>query len=89
MDYLVLALATWRISSLIVNEDGPYKLCKSVREWLQRTISAELFNCLWCASVWVAIALTIAYWYVPELTIWLMLPFALSALAIALDKWNG
>ena len=89
MDYLVLALATWRISSLLVNEDGPYKLCKSVREWLQRIISAELFSCLWCASIWTATALTIAYWYAPGLTTWLALPFALSTLAIAVDKHNG
>lgn len=47
-----LSFATWRISSLLVNEEGPFKVFVWFRE---KTHSlGGLLDCLWCTSVWVA-----------------------------------
>lgn len=101
MAYLVLALATWRISSLLVNEDGPAQMFTRLRalvgvryngETFQREASnivAEAFTCIWCMSVWVGLALTVAYWFLPATTVWLCLPLAFSAVAILIDKATG
>jgi uncharacterized protein DUF1360 len=80
----ILALATWRISSLLVNEDGPYQM---LAEFRSRVIKyTRLLECVWCVSLWIAGFMTIAYYFVPLYAIWIMLPFALSAGAILIDR---
>lgn len=97
MDYLILALATWRISSLLVNEDGPWAMFARLRavvgvyydESLQRQADAVLagvFNCVWCMSVWAGLAWAVAYYAWPALTVWMALPLALSAAAIVVER---
>lgn len=61
---LVAALATWRLSSLLVNpgEAGPANLLHRLRDWAgayelgeddePRTSLGRLFACVWCMSVW-------------------------------------
>lgn len=80
---LILILATWRISSLLTNEDGPYKILVRLRKL------TKAFDCLWCMSIWVGLLITGLYWYKPGLVTLLCLPFALSAGGIAWEKWNG
>ncbi|HXV42416.1 MAG TPA: DUF1360 domain-containing protein [Anaerolineae bacterium] len=80
-------MATWRLSSLLANEDGPFGILASIRQ--ASTRFTDLLICVWCVSVWIGLALALLYWYSPALAFWLCLPFALSAGAIAWDKWNG
>lgn len=47
---------------------------------------AELLSCVWCASVWCAFFWTVLYLAFPAVTPWLGLTFALSALAILIDR---
>lgn len=60
---LILGLATWRLSSLLVNEEGPFYMFTRLRSWAgvyeegEMRQTALLFSCLWCMSVWVAFAL--------------------------------
>jgi len=100
MDYLILALATWRITSLLVNEYGPFNLLERLRyrlgvrydEDLHRigtNIVAEAFTCVWCLSVWVGLILSIIFYIMPVFSIWIFLPFALSAVAIVIDRLKG
>lgn len=96
---LILILATWRISSLLVNENGPF-------DWFDRfryaigvrhndsgvsygtNVLGDLFSCVWCFSIWLGFILMISYVFYPNQTILACLPFALSAGAIALNRWN-
>ena len=99
MDILILALAVFRLSNLITNEDGPGGMFASLRDWADSeakikggayTQFAGLIGCPWCLSVWLGVAATIAHAVAPNVTGWLALPFALSAAALILDRWcNG
>lgn len=99
MDFLVLALAVWRISSLLVNESGPYTILDLFRhqvgvrytdkgESYTTNELAELFSCIWCLSIWIGGLVTILYYFFPIWTYWLCLPFALSAIACVVSKWT-
>lgn len=92
---IILSLATWRFSSLISYEDGPFDMCKKFRGWLgaddddleaPEGFLAKLVSCLKCNSVWVGAFLWIAYAIFPEATVWVSGLFALSAVACYLDK---
>jgi len=97
VEFIVLALATWRLTSLFVWEDGPFEVFIRIRylfgvrydeqnlaygtNWLAKGII-----CPACASVWFGILWGILYW-LWQPTWWLALPFALSAVAIILEQW--
>lgn len=96
---LTLILATWRISSLLVYEDGPFEIFERLRhragvvynEHSQREGTNDLakgLTCLWCVSVWVS-----AFWVVllalSGWCLWLALPFAISGGAVLVEQWMG
>lgn len=90
---LVLVLVTWRLSSLIVYEDGPLDVFARVRRAAGVDQPGELTNlakglsCLWCVSVWVGAVVALAFIQYWDGTVFrLLLPFALSGGAIAVDR---
>lgn len=98
MDFIILSLAIWRISNLLIEESGPYAILELFRYQLgirynEQNVTyatnelAELFTCHFCLSVWLGIFVAISYYFYPTLTYWLCLPFALSALALVVNKW--
>lgn len=73
---IVLGLVCWRITSLIVDEGGPYNIFAKIRkligvyydEWSVRKGRNEFakgLTCIWCASIWVAFFVATAYLYGP------------------------
>ncbi len=91
---LIAALATWRLSSLLVNqnEEGPGKLLNRIRDWVgvyelgqdDEPLSnlGRLFACVWCMSIWVSLVLAA----IAITSLWIVLiPFALSAVAILIQ----
>ncbi|KPL17779.1 MAG: hypothetical protein AMJ93_14640 [Anaerolineae bacterium SM23_84] len=100
VEFVALALATWRLTSLLVWEDGPFEVFARLRHRLGvRYVegSSQGYGTNWfakgvvcpaCASVWFGIAWAIAYLLYPPT--WLVaLPFALSAGAIIVERWNN
>jgi hypothetical protein len=94
---IVLALATWRVTSLLVNEEGPWGILVRLRHFVGvrydeysqvygTNILAEGLSCTWCASVWLGAAMTAAALAAPDVALWLALPFALSASAILMER---
>lgn len=81
-------LATWRITSIVQREGifSPARKLVGVTEvgddpeyWIYpETFIGRVLSCFWCGSVWAGIGVTIALIVFPPL----ILPFALSALAI-------
>ena len=94
IDILLLTLATWRITSLLYAEDGPYVILARLRRRLgvyytgdKRQADNELgkaFNCPACLSVWVGGAVALSYVVIPA---WVWLPLALSAGAIIIETF--
>ena len=99
LDLLILIGATWRLTSLLVWEDGPVEVFARLRHrlgvryddqslpygtnWLAKGVI-----CPACASVWFGILWAVAYLLWRDST-WIALPFALSAGAIVLERWNN
>lgn len=59
LDVLLVGLATWRVSSLIIAETGPFRVFAWIRHLVRADRPgelsglAELFSCVWCMSVWI------------------------------------
>ncbi len=86
---LILSLACWRLTSLLVNEyeQGPYQSLIKFREWAMEY--TDVFECIYCTSIWIGLGITVIYLISPAVITILCLPFALSALTLVWDKWNG
>jgi hypothetical protein len=83
---LLCALATWRISSLLVNESGPFDMFGRLRGFAVLKLGADgVFSCIWCMSVWVSGAVALLYATAPGVTFWVTLVLSQSALAISWD----
>lgn len=97
----VLALATWRIANLLVNEAGPFDLFGRLRaglgidydplkeEFYNRSGGevAEMLLCIYCTSIWVAAAVLIAYLLAPTPTFWFCAGLSLSTVTCVIDRW--
>lgn len=63
VELIVYALATWRLTTLLMDEDGPFDILKKLREFLgvnneeSEGFFYKLFNCHWCLSMWTAAAM--------------------------------
>ncbi len=77
-------LATWRVTHLIVAEDGPWNVVARLRQRAGAGVLGQLMDCFYCASVWVAmpIAPWIAEEWADRVVVWL----ALSGGAIVIDR---
>lgn len=96
MHFVLMGLATWRLASLAVKEDGPWDLLCRLRHLIGvrydehsraygLNVVASGLTCVWCASVWVGGLLTVAYLAWPVATWLACLPLALSAAACWLE----
>lgn len=52
---IVSILATFRVSHLVVREDGPFSMFRRLRAGLRRRGWHGPLDCLYCTSVWVAL----------------------------------
>lgn len=90
--FVYLALAAWRLASLVANEDGPWQVFKRIRQraelWCKKYKFCsdfglyELFSCEWCNSVWIGAGLTLLYLWIGNSILYIALPLALSTVTI-------
>jgi hypothetical protein len=80
----VAVLATWRITHLLANEDGPADLVVRFRARLGNGQAGQLMDCFQCLSLWVAlpIAFFVSRRPLDLLFIWL----SLSGAACLLER---
>jgi|HubBroStandDraft_1064217.scaffolds.fasta_scaffold1141733_2 hypothetical protein len=52
--FVLCALATWRLTHLVVEEDGPFDLIVRLRAWLGDSHSGRAMDCFYCSSLWLA-----------------------------------
>jgi hypothetical protein len=88
LQFVVAALATWRVTHLVVSEDGPWDAVTRLRRLAGDGFWGSLMDCFYCASMWVAAATAacIAPRRWPE---WPLYWLALSGAACLLEKWKG
>jgi len=97
VDLVILMLATWRMTSLVVKEDGPWNILARLRRLIGvrfdaqsapygLNIIAEGLTCMWCTSVWVGAAFSLGYLTFPAPTLLVGFPLALSAAALILQR---
>lgn len=89
---LIVGLAAWRLSHLLIEEDGPGAILARLRRILGVPITGEvkgllpeLLTCPWCLTVWTAAAMW-GLWYIH----W-GIPAVMAAMTIAAgaEKWLG
>lgn len=56
--FLIAVLATWRVTHLLAEEDGPWNLIVRIRELAGGGFWGELLDCFKCLSLWVAAPLS-------------------------------
>lgn len=90
--FLLAALATYRLSRLIADEEGPWSMFSKLRELTPEMSSWRRgVECIMCVSVWVAFPIAILLglfgacdpWVTP--LVWL----ALSAVTVLIRKWEN
>ena len=99
MEYIIFSLATWRLSSLLANEDGPFDMFIKLRHSMGVSYDAtstpygtnvvsRAMLCIWCSSLWIALAFSYFFagfsWELPIYTL------AISTGAIITERFiNG
>lgn len=95
MIFVILALAVWRVSSLLARENGPFDILARARykigvrynefsEPIGTNAISKGIICVWCNSVWVSlIGSFIVFNTIHEI---LVSTFALSAIAIIIEE---
>ncbi len=97
LDVFLAAMATWRLTLMVINENGPYMIFSKFRTWAGVSVNIEtgelntptnlskLITCSFCLSFWVGIGFMEIFFLAPS---WLFqtiaLPFVLSAITILL-----
>lgn len=88
LSLLVYAAATWRVSSLLVCEDGPADAFARLRAVICRVkFLSDLFSCIWCCSIWVGAFWVLFDFLFPLAAVRVALLFALSAAAVMIQRW--
>jgi Protein of unknown function (DUF1360) len=82
--FLTAALATWRVTHLIVYEDGPWDVIARLRRRAGSGFFGKLMDCFYCSSLWVAAAAALAV--APDPKDWPLLWLALSGAVCLLQR---
>ena len=80
--FALCVLAVWRITHLLVAEDGPWQAVARMRDRAARF--TRLFDCFYCLSVWIAVPF--AWFAGANLVHKVLLWPALSGAAILLER---
>lgn len=57
--FAIASLTVWRVTSLLAEEDGPWKSIARVRASLAGTPAGRVMDCFYCLSLWVALPVAI------------------------------
>jgi hypothetical protein len=82
--FVVAILATWRVTHLLANEDGPADLIVKSRALLGQSLAGRLMDCFNCLSLW--IAAPAALFVARRALDWLFSWLALSGAACLLER---
>lgn len=81
---LIAVLATWRVTHLLANEDGPADVIVKLRKLLGKSMAGQLMDCFNCLSLWIAALAALFVAHAPAQ--WLMSWLAISGGACLLER---
>jgi hypothetical protein len=82
--FIIASLATWRVTHLLVNEDGPADLVARLRARLGNSAIGRMMDCFACSSLWIAIPMA---FFVSRQVFGLILSWlALSGAALLIER---
>jgi hypothetical protein len=84
MQFVLCSLAIWRLTHLIVAEDGPWDIIVRLRAWLGESVVGRAMDCFYCSSVWLAIPF--AFIITNDILWWFVCWMALSGAASLLEQ---
>jgi Protein of unknown function (DUF1360) len=84
--FVLAVLATWRVTHLLANEDGPAELIVRLRSRLGGSMAGEMMDCFNCLSLWIAAPAAIFVVRTP--LEWLFAWLALSGAACLLQRFS-
>ena len=82
--FVLASLATWRVTHLLAQEDGPADLIVRFRARLGNGLAGSLMDCFQCLSLW--IAAPAALFVTRHLLDWMFTWLALSGAACLLER---
>jgi hypothetical protein len=86
--FILSALAVWRLTHFLAEEDGPWNLVVRLRSRLGRGFLGSLMDCFYCLSLW--FSLPLAVWLANGGWIAILLHWqALSGAACLLERATG
>ena len=101
VEFVILCLATWRLSSLLCDEDGPWNVFSRLRnkigvkyneanELYASNEISKAFMCLWCMSIYIGVLCILVFLIFPS-SIFIFAALAFSSVAMLADKqlWRG
>lgn len=81
---LIAGLATWRLTHLLVREDGPFLVIARLRRALGTSLLGQVFDCFNCLSLWAAVP--VALWISTDRLQMVMVWLALSGAACLCER---
>ena len=84
LKFVVTVLATWRVTHLIVYEDGPWDVIARLRKIAGAGFFGKLMDCFYCSSLWVSAGATILLGAPPK--DWVLVWLGLSGAACVLNR---
>ena len=85
--FVLAVLATWRVTHLLVAEDGPWDAVVRLRIALGDSVAGRAMDCPYCLSLWVAAPISL--WVTHEITSCVITWVAVSGAACLLDRGPG
>lgn len=83
-ELVLCALATWRVTHLLVAEDGPADVVVRLRARLGESYLGSLMDCFYCATVWIAVPF--AFVVADDARGWVLSWLALSGAAALFEQ---
>jgi len=84
LKFVIAVLATWRVTHLIVYEDGPWDVIARLRKIAASGFFGNLMDCFYCSSLWVSAGATLLLGAPPR--DWVLVWLGLSGAACVLNR---
>lgn len=84
INFVLAALATWRVTHLLANEDGPADIIVKFRALLGDSMAGKLMDCFKCLSLWIAAPAALFVARTP--LVWLFVWLAVSGASCLLQR---